>query len=169
MNKTRCLGCKGMFPDIEGPVHRYMESSPGCWAAFGEVLAREYSDQAYYEVHRLTVDSYAVQHPGKPSAQSIGSIAIHLIRLSLFLEHGLTEDKANDIMVKISKSGQKKNYYWLEPPTSLGKITVADVVTANSVEEHKVLVKSWAKSSWNAWKNHHHTIKSWTQPFLKEL
>ena len=32
-----------------------MESSPACWAAYGEVLAREYSDPAYFQVHRLSV------------------------------------------------------------------------------------------------------------------
>lgn len=53
MNTTECTGCKARFRDMEGPTHPYMESSPGCWAAFGDVLAREYSDPVYFEVHRL--------------------------------------------------------------------------------------------------------------------
>lgn len=56
----KCMGCGGVFAEIQGPTHRYLESSPGCWAAYGEVLAREYSDPAYFQVHRLTVDAYAV-------------------------------------------------------------------------------------------------------------
>jgi len=45
-NVAKCPGCGGTFPLLGGPVHRYMESSPGCWAAYGVVLAREYSDPA---------------------------------------------------------------------------------------------------------------------------
>ena len=69
-----CLSCGGVFPDIDGPVHRYMKSSPGCWAVYGEVLAREYEDPYFFEVHRLTVDAYAVQHPGSTDRQSIQSV-----------------------------------------------------------------------------------------------
>ena len=66
-----------------------MESSPSCWAAYGEVLAREYNDPAFMAAHRLTVDAYAVQHPGRPSPQSIQSVALHLISLCLVLEQEL--------------------------------------------------------------------------------
>ena len=65
-----CFSCGAQVPDVEGPTHRYMLSSPGCWAVFGEVLAREYSNALYMKNHRLTVDAYAVQHPGKPSRQA---------------------------------------------------------------------------------------------------
>ena len=43
---VNCMGCGGLVPDITGPTHEYMESSPGCWQAYGEVLGREYSDPA---------------------------------------------------------------------------------------------------------------------------
>jgi len=118
-----------------------MESSPGCWAAFGEVLAREFSDPTYSEVLRLTVDAYAVQHPGSPSRQSIQSIGVHLIRLCLFHEHELSEENANDAMLKASK--HKHTFIWLEPPVSLGKVTVADVIKARTEKAHKQVVRSW--------------------------
>jgi hypothetical protein len=70
-----------LVPDVEGPVHRYLESSPGCWRLYGEVLAREYSDLAFWAAHRLTVDSYAVQHPGRSSPQTIQSVCVHLLSL----------------------------------------------------------------------------------------
>lgn len=47
MAGVACIGCGAMFADQEGPTHRYMESSPGCWAVYGEVVAREYSDLSY--------------------------------------------------------------------------------------------------------------------------
>jgi hypothetical protein len=88
MDET-CPGCGVVLPAVDGPIHRYMESSPACWAKYGEVLAREYSDpQLMEECHRLTTDAFAVQHPGQPSPQSIQSVAIHLIALHAVLDLG---------------------------------------------------------------------------------
>ena len=159
MKTSKCFSCGGVFPDMEGPVHRYMKSSPGCWNTYGKVLAREYSDRAYFEVHRLTVDAYAVQHPGSVDRQSIQSIGLHLIRLCLFFEHGLTPEKANDAMLYAGRS--KHMLVWLEPPASFGTITAADVAEDLSIEEHKSLVRAWARSSWDAWSEHHDTIRGW--------
>ncbi|HHG88869.1 MAG TPA: hypothetical protein ENJ90_00130 [Devosia sp.] len=159
LSKIECFSCRGLFDDIEGPVHRYMSSSQGCWAAFGKVLAREYSEPELLEIHRLSVDAYAVQHPGEPSPQTIGSIGVHLIRLCLFHEYDLTPEHANDAMLKVSKN--KGSFVWLEPPGSLGPITVGDVVKSNSVEEHKSAVREWAKGAWEAWSPHHRQIRTW--------
>jgi hypothetical protein len=162
MNTNRCIGCGGLFADIDGPVHAYMESSPSCWAAFGEVLAREYSDPAVVEVHRLTVDAYAVQHPGKPSPQSIQSVGLHLIRLCRFLEQGLDARRANEAMLEAAR--HKHRLVWLEPPASLGAVTVADVIRATTAGEHKKRVLRWAQEAWNAWSEHHAVIRAWLPP-----
>lgn len=159
MKTYKCFSCGGEFPDIEGPVHRYMLSSPGCWSVYGEILAKEYSDPSYFKVHRLTVDAYAVQHPGSTDRQSIQSVGVHLIRLCLFLEHGLTAENANDAMLEAGKN--KLKFTWLEPPESLGTITAADVATVNTVNEHKAIVRAWAQNAWNAWSIHHDTIRLW--------
>lgn len=136
-----------------------MESSPACWAAYGEVLAREYSDQAYFAVHRLSVDAYAAQHPGRPSPQTIQSVAVHLVRLCLLLERGLPMERANDAMLKASE--REALYVWLEPPISRGSVTVTDVVSAVGVDAHMVAVRRWAESTWQAWVTHHATIRGW--------
>jgi len=156
---SRCPGCGAEFPDRQGPVHRYMESSPACWAAYGEVLAREYSDQAYFQVHRLSVDAYAVQHPGKPSPQTIQSVAVHLIRLCLLLERDLSMERANAAMLKASE--QEAKFVWLTPPASLGAVTVAEVWKTEALEAHMATVRRWAQSAWEAWSPHHGTIKKW--------
>jgi hypothetical protein len=159
MKLLPCVGCGALFPDIEGATHRYMESSTGCWATYGEVLVREYSSPAYFEIHRLTVDAYAVQHPGQPSPQSIKSVGYHLVRLCLLLERGLKMEQANDAMLNITKT--KEHFTWLTPPSSLGSITVADVYAASTAEEHKQLVRLWAVSVWAAWSRHHPIIYDW--------
>lgn len=152
-----CPGCGALFPDIRGPVHRYMESSPGCWAAYGQVLAQEYSDPSLGDIHRLSVDAYAAQHPGQPSPQSMKSVGVHLIRLFLTVERGFDVRESNRIMVAISKV--KNRFGWLQPPSSLGRVTVADVAGATDVEEHRKAVHAWTQSVWEAWAEHHETIR----------
>ena len=168
-NQTKfvfCPGCSGLFPDIEGPAHRYMASSAGCWAAFGEVLAREYSDRAYFQIHRLTVDAYAAQHPGQPSPQSIKSVGVHLIRLYLLLECGLEMEQANRAMLIINR--EKENFIWLDPPSLPASINVSDIYQAKTVEQHRQLVREWALDVWNSWSAHHETICHWA-PLLKSM
>ena len=159
MALSKCPGCGGLFGDIEGPTHRYLEASPGCWAAYGEVLVREYGDAAYYSIHRLTVDTYAVQHPGHPSPQSIQSVAVHLISLCLVLEHGADLQRATRAMQAAVKT--KERFVWLTPPASLGSVTVADVRAATNVEEHRKRVRAWCACAWEAWSPHHATIHNW--------
>lgn len=156
---AECPACRGLFSQSDGLVHRYMASSPGCWAAFGQVIAREYSDPALADVHRLSVDAYAAQHPGMPSPQSMKSVGIHLIRLCLTVERGFDVREANRVMVAISKV--KHRFGWLSPPASLGDVTVADVVGVPSAEAHRAAVHGWARSVWEAWAEHHETVRGW--------
>jgi len=160
----KCPGCGGLFPDIEGPTHRYMVASPGCWAAFGEVLEREYGDPKLQEVHRLSVDAYAAQHPGTRSRQSIHSVGLHLVRLYLQLEGGLSTQKANDAMLVLGR--HKQGLCWLEPPASLGEVTVADVVHCRGLEEHRTAVRAWARSVLAAWSAHRPTVERWAEKWL---
>jgi hypothetical protein len=138
-----------------------MLSSPGCWAAYGQVLAREYQDQAYYRLHRLSVDAYAAQHPGKDNAQARNSVGVHLSRLCLLLEMGWPMERANAAMVEIS--AKKRSYPWLEPPQFMGAHTVRDVLEAATPAEHEARVRAWADSVWAAWSEHHATVRGWVE------
>jgi hypothetical protein len=157
----KCPGCGGEFPDIDGPVHRYMESSAGCWAVYGEVLAREYLDPALLGIHRLTVDTYAVQHPGKPSRQSIQSVCMHLVRLKLQLERGLGPREANDAMLALGR--HKREFVWLDPPASRGDLTVIEVRACPDRRQHEASVRKWARSALSAWAVHDAAIERWCE------
>ena len=66
-------------PDFDGPTLRYLDAaSPGCWAIFGEILVNEYGAYNHPDAHRLSVDTYAVQHPGRAMSQTIQSVTAHL-------------------------------------------------------------------------------------------
>jgi uncharacterized protein DUF5946 len=157
-SRIRCIGCGGLVPEIEGPTHHYMDSSPGCWRVFGEVLAREFTDPAYGALHRLTADTFAVQHPGRPGPQSIQSVCVHLISLCMILERGVAPRYATRALASVVKS---KHYFWLTPPPSLGAITVVDVAGAATPDEHLRRVRTWAASAWAAWASYHGTIRGW--------
>ena len=155
-----CCGCGGLFPEVDGPTHPYMLSSPGCWAAYGEVLAREYADYAGFSgVHRLTVDAFAAQHPHSPSAENTRSVGFHLCRLCLLLERGLDAGRANAAMVAIA--AHKSRFVPLPLPAVLGAITVAHVCAARGCKEHREAVRRWAASVWQAWAPCHSVVRGW--------
>jgi hypothetical protein len=138
-----------------------MTSSPGCWAIFGEVLAREYSDYRYGRNHCLTVDAYAVQHPGLPSPKTIQSVVVHLAGLYLVLEAEMPLAKSTTFMQQLTM--HKSMFTWLEPPKDMGLVTVYDIWTAEDAATHLKAVKQWAVSAWAAWEMHHQQIEDWVQ------
>jgi len=161
----RCVGCGALVPDIVGPTHPYMESSPGCWQTYGEVLAREYSNPDFRTLLRLTADTFAVQHPGQPSSQSIQSVCGHLMSLFLILERAASFSYADRALeLALRETGR---FRWLTPPSSLGEITVVDVRGSTSPAEHDQKVRAWARSTWSAWAPHHDTIREWISSFLE--
>ena len=153
-----CPGCGGLFAPGDGPVHRHMISSPGCWEAFGQVLAAEYSDLALVPVHRLSVDCYAVQHPGDGSRQAIQSVGLHLARLLLQLVHGLPGEDANEAMLVLAR--RKSSLPELPRPARFA-ITVADVAPLAGTPGHADAVERWASRTLDDWSRAHDQIRAW--------
>jgi hypothetical protein len=154
-----CTGCGAPVPDSDGAVHRYLGMSPGCFEIYGEVVAREYTDYRYGAVHNLSVDAYALQHPGTESPQTIKSAAVHLISLYLQLEHDYNSMQA--ARIKQQAAGNSARYHWLIPPAPAGAITVVEVHRASDASEHARIVRQWAAAVWQAWSVHHDTVREW--------
>jgi hypothetical protein len=159
-NLIRCLGCGALVPDIDGPSHEYMLAAPGCWATFNEVAVQQY-EIASFDLRRMAVDAYAVQHPGTTDRRAVQSVAVHLISLYFVLERGITPTAATDKM-RVALT-DKSRFVWLKPPSSMGEITVVDVVNITDPTEHEALVKRWARSAWEAWSAHHDQIRKWAK------
>jgi hypothetical protein len=154
----KCYGCGALVKDIPGEPHKYIGASAGCWEIYGEILAKEYGEYGYPEtIHRLTVDTYAIQHPGKPSRQSIQSVNTHLISLYLMLEKGQEGKEATLAIGRVLKYADE--FVWLEPPVTNGKMTVLDVIRAKDFSQHQELVHKWARDVWNAWSAYHHIVR----------
>lgn len=154
-----CRGCGAPVPEIEGPTHRYLESSAGCWQLYGNVLAKEFGDVLYGVAHPFSVDAYAVQHPGSPSPQTIQSLAVHLISLCLVFENGVPPHEAARARQR-AKARFRDEFAWLEPPSDLGAVTVVHVERASGPEEHRERAEEWARSAWRAWRIHHPVIRA---------
>jgi hypothetical protein len=154
-----CPGCRALLSGVDGPTHPYLGASAACWAVYGEVLAREYGEYGYPSFHRLTVDAYGIQHPGTPSRRSIQSVAVHLVSLYLVLERGKSSEQATKGIRRAL--GHQSGFVWLEPPSTLGDLTILDVQSATDIVQHETAVKHWADSVWQAWSPHHQTVRRW--------
>ncbi|MFQ5752730.1 MAG: DUF5946 family protein [bacterium] len=163
-HQQQCPGCQAWFPKKCGPTHPYIGSSPGCWAAFGEVTAKECTLYQYPSIHRLTVDTYAVQHPGVPSEKAIRSVGIHLSALHLYFEEHFKLDSITKWMGQFLS--KEPPFFWLDPPQNLGKITILDVAKASFFDEHVEVVHNWSTSVWEAWAPHHKIVRRWCEPFI---
>jgi hypothetical protein len=147
-------------PDVEEMRRRPDSgSTPGCWLLYSEVLAREYGDFRFTPAHQLTVDAYAVQHPGVPERRSAQSVAIHLVGLCLSLERGRGPAELPRLRQRLAPP--KRVFPWLAPPPSVGAVTVVDVHDVGTPEDHRAVVDRWARSAWDAWSPHHEQVRAW--------
>ena len=158
-----CVGCRALVPDLEGPTHRYIGASPGCWAAYGRLSEKEAADFRFMRYHQLTVDAYCAQHPGEPSPQAVRSVAVHLVALHLQLERETPTEglyAARQRVASLAKEG-RLNLGWLEPPASMGAVTVLRALEARDPAEYGEVARLWAESVWWAWSAHHETVRLW--------
>jgi hypothetical protein len=153
-----CFSCGAMVPNIEGPIHKYMLSTPGCWKLYGEILAKEYTQLNYDpDSHRITVDAYAVTHPGvKDERRAVQSVNIHLIRMHYQFEKNCKGEKLLQIIKNAAENTElHQSFTWLEPPSFINAPNITSVLFANNIKEHKERVYTWGTSIWTLWKNIH--------------
>ncbi len=139
-------------------------SKKKCREIFESVLLREFSDFRYAKVHRLTVDTYSLQHPDQYMV-SPKSFAAHLTGMCCAMEFG------NDAeLLKILQrwlSGKKQ----LEKPEMLenfGILTISHVQNAKSGFEHAGVVWEWARNVWEAYGVYHALAKRWIETARRE-
>jgi Family of unknown function (DUF5946) len=154
-----CPGCGLKLPELDAPTPADVGASPACWALYGRLLVCQYSQALHPRLHRLTVDTYAVQHPDVRNHRSFSSLEPHLIALCLLLERGASPRRTNELLAQILE--RPPSCCRLEAPTPNGTFTVLDVVAARNPDEHDRLVEQWATSVWDAWKPHHAIVRSW--------
>ena len=158
----KCFACGSSFEPVEGPKHKYMLSSSGCWKAYGELLAREYVNPMLFgAVHRLTVDAYALQHPGDPAdRRARQSVWVHYAALHLALQETEDHSRIPSIMQKLTAG----TFPMLPPAPTKFEVTLEDVL-AQGVSNHVSAVRAWADCAFNAWAE----LENQTRAMLKSL
>jgi hypothetical protein len=146
-----CPGCRAIVPVVPElrTDHLYVGAAPGCWAAYTELMGLQMADPGLFESRMLSVDVYMAQHPGVRGRQASQSVWGHLVGLCLSLEFGF--DGVASARAKARLLAPKATFEWLEPPASLGRITVFDVLEIPAPDEHIVAIDLWAASVWAAW------------------
>jgi hypothetical protein len=124
---------------------------------------REYGELGNPAVHRMSVDAYAVQHPGVPEPRAIRSVAVHLMGLCLVLERGFRPEGATKRLGALVERAQP---HWLEPPLPNGRLTVEHPLATEGAEDHARLVREWATDVWLAWSPHHPQVNAWLDSYL---
>ena len=145
-------------------MHRYMTASPGCWRTYTELGAGGMPRTARSP---LTVDAYAVTHPGVPGPQSTPSVWVHLVTLCAVIEKGWAVQHS----VRLRRVGADAfdRWPWLNRPESMGEVTVVDVgraVEAGLEARAADLVEAWIDAAWGAWSAHHAAVRARTDELV---
>jgi Family of unknown function (DUF5946) len=165
-----CIGCGAILPVLDGPVHRYMDSSAACWAIFNALNNPEHPLE-FAPFNALIVDAYASQHPGVPSSpQAINSVAIHLMTLHGILEQGFKIDQALWLRQRPGRPGsieRHSRFHWLTPPSFANCLTVANVAAGATPHERSRIVEAWVRDVWRVWSELHGAqVAIWFEQFV---
>ena len=162
-----CVGCHGVVPVFDGPIHRYMTASPGCWRAYTELLGGGLPPSP---AAGLIVDAYAVTHPGAPGPQSTPSVWIHLLTLCFVLERRWPVDQA----IRLRRLGADafRGWPWLTPPESMGDVSAIDLSNALAGGDGASaidLTRRWVDGAWAAWASHHPVVRARADHLARQL
>ncbi len=148
--RKRCRECGALLPP----------AIDTCVGVYERVLVREFGDERLDFVHRLTVDSYSLQHPGT-YCRSARSLAAHLTGLCWVFDYG--GDPGIDAALRRWLDTLPSAIHLLTPPESPGGLTIVDVRDALSRDSHAERVIQWARCVWESWSEHHDTAQAWVE------
>lgn len=153
-----CAWCGALVPDIDGPVHKYVPSAPGCWQTFGQVQADELLRFGYPPAHRIVVDAYMAQHPGDGSdRRERQSVFVHLAGLCAVTELRIEPGRATDVLRRVLEA--RDDFPVLSRGSGPGELTVLHMVGAGDLEDYEQRAREWAGAVWAAWESHHAPIR----------
>lgn len=147
-----CPGCGARVPAPEGTTtHPYIGASPGCWLRWTELHGG-----GLVRLGRHANDAYAAQHPGVNGRRERQSVAVHLIALCHWLEHGITDPRLTELTRSLLAG--RPEWPWLTPPEDYA-LTLHDLPIPAEPEE----TRRWVEAVWDAWRPHHDMVRAWAR------
>jgi hypothetical protein len=143
--------CEGCGLVVDG-------GTEGCQSLFDELRGRQLVTSTY-QIQRLTVDTYCMQHPDRYCV-SAKSLAAHLTGLCWALEYSG------------HPSGLKALQRWLdgrpqiakpELPAFRGALTVTEAGGASDPAGRVAAILRWAGSTWEAYPDLHPLARRWVE------
>jgi len=154
-----CLQCGAVVLEVGGPVHAYVPSAPGCWAAFGALRADEMLRFPGSEANNLAVDAYMAQHPGDGTdRRDRQSVFAHLVSLCAVIERGVSPSRSPDVLRAVL--ARRGEFPVLRRTRGPDELTVLSATNATSAEDHDTRVRRWAGSVWESWREHHPEVRA---------
>ena len=139
-----CPGCGLCLPDEHLDPPDQFNASGECMQRYYEITNYTLSKNDAGFIHQHVVDAYEAQHSG-PKTRTI-TTAFALIGLFLAIEREYTGKQVQEAHTKIAKV----RWEWprLEPPVQPPKLTVIDVLQADTEEEKDCMIRKWSIAVW---------------------
>ncbi len=167
---SSCPGCGAVLPEVDGPTHRYIGASPACWALYTALGGGGDPPLALSPWNALLVDGYAAQHPGRPSPQSIQSVAIHLLVLHGVFVAGVAPAQVMWLRRRVLRErleARRAAFVWLDPPDFAGSLTVADIARPPTPQARAAMVEPYLRGVWERWSAPHAaTVAAWYDRYV---
>jgi hypothetical protein len=176
-----CPGCGALFPPQDGPTHRYLGASAGCWALYwsaveGDAHIAELVAQSKIPgnvvpvparrdaatIDLLWCDAYGVQHHGGDSPQAIQSVAVHLLNL-----HGIISGKTTRPKWPIDRALRVRGvFHKLAPPALGSMLTIRHLFPGGGVVA-PVAYNQYVISVYESWMARHRSIvEEWYERYV---
>jgi hypothetical protein len=155
-----CPSCAADVDELDRSTHPYLVSSPGCWAAFGVLQARELQEWGYPPVHGVAVDAYAASHGGDGrERRDRQSVLIHLAALAAVLEDGASPRERVALLQRLTTP--KRDFPRLTRPPGFPALDLLHAAAATDLPDYEVRVREWAEAVWAFWSPAHPTVRAY--------
>ncbi|HVU15228.1 MAG TPA: DUF5946 family protein [Phototrophicaceae bacterium] len=147
----RCPECSGQVAGGRG----------GCQALFDEIEYAMQDDLRIASIHRLALDTYAMQHV-ESYCESAKSYAAHLLGLWWGVNHLDNPAPVAPVLGILNRSVKL-----IKPPVleKRGSITLPDVMdyyhTSGEVDDLTTHVREWSKAVWKAYADQETFVQAW--------
>ena len=179
MNLIPCPGCGALFAPLDGPTHRYLGASAGCWALSWSLTLAGPPDQellaqskvpdrevivprstSTIPVEPLIGDAYAVQHHGEDSPHAIQSVAGHLLNM-----HGIITGQTTTPRWALGRALRIRGvFHKLEPPPLGSALTIRHLFPGAAMQ---VTRSDYVWSVYNTWiALHRSTVERWYERYV---